>query len=437
MNRIILAVSIAALASVGAPVSAQTGAAPTPSAAKASGPLELRVEQLPAMLSGKVAATDFFAPSFLALVSEKQLKTLSDQFIAQYGQPLKVTSVAPNGPFSAVVMIEFERAIANAEIAVEAVAPNKVVGLVIKGFEVKGDSLAKVDAEFAALPGAAGYLIEKVAANGTRTQIAGRNVTQQFAIGSTFKLYVLAELASQVDAGRRKWSDVVPLTAISYSSPATQGWPRDTPVTLQTLATWMISISDNTATDALIGVLGREAIEKKLALVGHSNPDKALPLLTTVEAFALKTNPALRKAFETATEAQQRALLDEKAAELTYEKVNLVLLGSGPAAIDSIEWFATPVDIAALLHNMRGMNNETMLNIMAVNKGVSPASASKWAYLGYKGGSEPGVISMSYLAKSKAGDFYTVTGSWNNNAANVDNAVFANLMGRLLDNVAE
>ena len=437
MNRIILAVSIATLAFVATPVCAQTGAAATPPVAKASGPLELRVEQLPAMLSGEMAATDFFAPSFLALVSETQLKTLSDQFIAQYGQPLKVTSVAPNGPFSAVVMIEFERAIANAEIAVEETAPNKVVGLLVKSFELKGDSLAKVDAEFAALPGTAGYLIEKVTASNARTQIAGRNVTQQFAIGSTFKLYVLAELASQVDAGRRKWSDVVPLTAISYSSPATQGWPRDTLVTLQTLATWMISVSDNAATDALIGVLGREAIEKKLALVGHSNPDKALPLLTTVEAFALKTNPALRNAFETATEAQQRALLDDNAEELTYDKVNLAALGSGPTAIDSIEWFASPVDIAAMMHNMRGMNNETMHNIMAVNKGVSPASASKWAYLGYKGGSEAGVISMSYLARSKAGDFYTVTGSWNNSAANVDNAVFANLMGRLLDNVAE
>lgn len=434
MRRMLSAFALGVFSTTSMPAFAQTPVPPV--TVKPASPLDTRIAQLPDVLAGKTAAADFFAPSFLSIVSEAQLKGLTNQFIAQHGQPLKIVSVAPYGPDSAIVKIEFERAIATADISVEATAPNKVVGLLIKGFELKGDTLAKIDAEFATLPGAAGYLIEKVSADGTRTQIAGRNVTQQFAIGSTFKLYVLAELASQVDAGRRKWSDVVPLTAISFSSAATQGWPRDTPVTLQTLATWMISVSDNAATDALIGVLGRAAIEKKLALVGHSNPDKALPLLTTVEAFALKTNPALRKAFETATEAQQRALLDEKAAEITYEKINLAALGSGPAAIDSIEWFATPVDLAALLHNMRGMNNETMLNIMAVNKGVSPASASKWAYLGYKGGSEPGVNSMSYFGKSKAGDYYTVTGSWNNTAANVDNAAFANLMGRLLDNVA-
>lgn len=420
-----------------APLTAMAQTPPLPAAAGPATVLDKRIAQLPEVLAGTMALDDFFAPSFLAAVPEAQMKALSAQLSAQYGAPLKVLSIIPSGPSSASIRIEYEKAIANAEIVVESAAPNKVVGFLIKGFEPKGDSLAKIDAEFAALPGAAGYLVEKVASNGTRTQIAGRNVTQPFAIGSTFKLYVLAELASQVDAGRRKWSDVVPLTNDSFSSTATQGWPRDTPVTLQTLATWMISVSDNAATDALIRVLGREAIEKKLAQVGHSYPDKALPLLTTVEAFALKTNPALRKAFETATEAKQRALLDEKAAELRLDKIDFAALGSGPAAIDTIEWFAAPVDIATLLQNMRGMGNDTMLNILAVNKGVSQASAAKWAYLGYKGGSESGVISMSYLGKSKSGDFYTVTGSWNNIAANVDNATFAILMGRLLDNVAQ
>jgi beta-lactamase class A len=428
------ALMTSALSQIPIAAKAQT---PSPNvAAKPATPLMTRITQLPDVLSGKMPASDFFAPSFLAAVPEVQLKALSDQFIAQYGQPIGVTSITPYGPTSATVKIEYEKAIATADISVEAAAPHKIVGLLIKGFEMKGDSITNIDAEFASLPGAAGYLVEKVGANGSRSQIAGRNVTQQFAIASTFKLYVLAELAAQVDAGRRKWTDVVPLTNISYSSSATQGWPRDTPVTLQTLATWMISVSDNAATDALIRVLGREAIEKKLALVGHSNPDKALPLLTTVEAFALKTNPELRKNFETASESKQRALLGEKAAELTYEKVNLVALGSGPAAIDSIEWFASPVDVAGLLHNMRGMGNETMLNILSVNKGVTPTSSAKWTYLGYKGGSEPGVISMSFLGKSKAGEYYTITGSWNNPAAEVNNAAFVALMGRLLDSLA-
>lgn len=434
MRRVFAAVLFGALPLGPYAVSAQTP--PSPISAKPITATDARIEQLPSVLAGKLAYSDYFAPSFLALVPDAQLKALFDQFIPQYGQPLRILSINRQGPSGATVEIEYERAIATADISVEAANPNKVVGLLIKGFAVKGDSLAKIDTAFAALPGKAGYLVEKIAGDGTRQQIAGRHVSHQFAIASTFKLYVLAELASQVEAGQRKWTDVVPLSVNNYSSTATQNWPRSTPVTLQTLATWMISVSDNAATDALMGVLGREAIEKKLAMIGHSDPDKALPMLTTVEAFALKTNSSLRKAFQTGNEARQRALLTQKSADLAYERINLVALGSGPVAIDSIEWFASPRDTATLLMNLRNMDNQTVRDILSVNKGVAPASAAKWRYLGYKGGSEPGVISMSFLAQSKSDEYYAVTGSWNNATAAVDNTAFAALMTRLLDSVA-
>ena len=262
------------------------------------------------------------------------------------------------------------------------------------------------------------------------------NAKQQFATGSTFKLYILAELASQIEAEQRKWSDVVPLDQRAYSATATQGWPRGTPVTLQTLATWMISVSDNAATDELIKVLGRDTVEKKLASIGHSAPDKALPMLTTVEALALKSNATLRARFEKASEAKQRDILDNEAAALSYDKIDVSQLGSGPVAIDTVEWSASPADIALLLNHLRRIDSKTALDIMAVNKGVAPASVARWQYLGYKGGSEPGVIAMSFLAQSKAGDWYAISGAWNNPAKEVDNAAFAALMTRLVDNVA-
>jgi beta-lactamase class A len=432
MKAVLLAMPLAILA-VGPMAAAQTQLGATSQPAK---PLDLRIEQLPSVLAGTIEYDDYFAPSFLAAVPAAQLKAISDQIITQNGQPLKVIAVEPNGTNSALIKIEYEKAIASADISIESATPNKVVGLLIRGFELKGDTPAKIDADFAALPGKAGYLVEKISTDGKRQQIAGRATGQQFAIASTFKLYVLAELASQVQAGRRSWSDVVPILETNYSSPATQNWPRSTPVTLQTLATWMISVSDNAATDALIRVLGREAIEEKLATIGHSAPDKTLPMLTTVEAFALKSNPELRMRFEKATEAQQRDLLQNETAALQYERVNIAALGSGPVAIDSIEWFASPADIANLLNNIRRTGNPTALEVMAVNKGVSAVSAAKWKYLGYKGGSEPGVASMSYLGQSKAGDWYVISGSWNNPAKEVDINIFSALMARLVDSAA-
>ncbi len=433
MKKLILAISLAIAAALPAPLLAATPPKPPALPAK---PLDLRIEQLPSVLAGTMKYEDYFAPAFLAAVPEAQIKALADQFIAQNGKPLKIIGVESKGPNSAAIKIEYEKAIATADITVESAAPNKVVGLLVKGFELKGDTPAKIDAEFSALPGKSGYLVEKIGADGKRQQIAGRATGQQFAIASTFKLYVLAELASQVQAGRRSWSDVVPILDTNYSSPATQNWPRSTPVTLQTLATWMISVSDNAATDALIRVLGREAIEEKLATIGHSAPDKTLPMLTTVEVFALKSNPALRAKFEQASEAGQRDLLSSEAAALKYERINMAALGSGPVAIDSIEWFASPSDIANLLNNIRRTGNQTALDVMSVNKGVPPISAAKWQYLGYKGGSEPGVIAMSFLAQSKAGDWYVISGSWNNPTKEVDNERFAALITRLVDSVA-
>ena len=395
-------------------------------------PLNLRVNQLVDVLNEAMPVADYFTQSFLTAVPPTQLKAITASLHAQYGKALNVRSIKRKSPSSATVEVELERAIATIDITVESVAPHKVAGLLATGFVVKGDDITKIEADFKALPGRAGYLVQKL--NGS--EMSRLNAEQQFATGSTFKLYILAELAKQIEAGRRKWSDVVPLDARAFSSSATQGWPRGTPVTLQTLATWMISVSDNAATDELIRVLGRDAVEQKLATIGHSAPDKALPLLTTVEVFALKSNPALRARFEKATEAQQRDILDKEAAALGYDRIDLSQLGSGPVAINSIEWFASPADIALLMNHLRRIDSKTALDILAVNKGIAPAAAAKWKYLGYKGGSEPGVISMSFLAQSKVGEWYAISGSWNNSAAEVNNDAFAALMGRLVDSVA-
>src|SRR3546814_1131698 len=55
-------------------------------------------------------------------------------------------------------------------------------------------------------------------------------------------------------------------------------WPKDTPVTVQSLANWMISVSDNSATDTLIHLLGRKNIEARMRAAGHSAVSRNVPL---------------------------------------------------------------------------------------------------------------------------------------------------------------
>ena len=109
------------------------------------------------------------------------------------------------------------------------------------------------------------------------------------------------------------------------------------------------------------------------------------------------------------------------------------LLIGRPVHIDTIEWFASPVDLVALLAHMQGMGDDTMLSIMSINKGVGPGDAGRWRYIGYKGGSETGVINMTFLAQRNDGRWFAITGSWNNSAAPVDEDRFAALMSRLVN----
>jgi hypothetical protein len=200
------------------------------------------------------------------------------------------------------------------------------------------------------------------------------------------------------------------------------------------LALQMISVSDNSATDTLLHLLGRTAVERKLAQIGHRAPDKTLPFLSTVEAFAMKSpaNTELRTRYLAASEAQQRSIIGSEQARLGFDQIDNQTFAGGPAHIDTLEWFAAPYDLAELLNHIRRTRNDRMLEILSVNPGLPAATAAKWGYTGYKGGSEPGVISMSYLLHAKSGQWYAVTGSWNDPAKPLDEGKFTAMMTRLV-----
>jgi beta-lactamase class A len=403
--------------------------------AAAKSPLDERAQQLDALLKRQMPLDAYFAPAFLNAIPAAQLNGGIDEIIKQYGKPLRVVSVAPRGKTGADIQYAFERAVATIKIDIIADKPNQVIGLLFAGFASPDDTTDKVGNEIKMLPGRTGFIVAELDDGGNARLLASHNTDEQFAIGSTFKLYILAELANQVKAGERKWSDVAPLAHRSFSSAGTYKWPKDSPATLHSLASWMISVSDNSAADTLLHKLGREAVERRLASIGHSNPDKTLPFLSTVEAFALKANPALRDRFLKSSEAAQRDLIEKEAKSLTLDKIDNEQLSKGPASIDSIEWFASPNDLLWLLNHIRAQKNDDMLSIMAINPGLSTNGAAKWRYVGHKGGSETGVISMSYLLQSKSGKWIVVSGSWNDVAKPVDDNRFAALMERLVTSI--
>ncbi len=396
--------------------------------------IDRRAQQLVDLFGGKIAFADYFDPHFQTAVPEPQFKAFSTGLIAQYGRAIAVDSIAPTSAHSGTVLLRFEKGVATLLLDVSDDADARVTGLRVTGVTIAGDGFDKVAAEMAALPGQTGFLVAELDGRAVNP-LASASADRQFAVGSTIKLYILDELAAQVAVGKRKWSDVVPLSHFSFSSAATANWPADTPVTLQTLANWMISVSDNGATDTLIHLIGRKPIEARMRAAGHSAPSRNIPLLTTVEAFALKGNnfADLRPQFVNGNDEAQRQLIESNRDRLTLSNVDGVSFTAGPRFIDSLEWFASPNDIARLMIDLRARQSKTLLAAMAINNGVGPVAAADWTYLGYKGGSENGVLSMSLLGERKAdGKWFVVTASWNNPDANLASEKFVGLVTRLL-----
>ena len=427
------AIAAAALAALLPPqiVAAQ---APETTGSTTQGAFDRRAEQLVELFAGKIAYADYFDPYFQTAVPEPQFNAFRAGLIAQYGQPLAVDKVAPASDRSGTVSLRFEKGVATVLLDVGAATDGRVTGLRVTGVSTANDSFTKVTTEIAALPGQTGFLVAELDGNTVRP-LASANADRQFATGSTFKLYILDELAAQIAAGKRRWSDVVPLSHFSFSSAATANWPANTPVTLQTLANWMISVSDNGAADTLIHLLGRRAIEARTKNSGHSDPSRNIPFLTTIEAFALKGNNFndLRPLFIEGDDLAQRRLIESNRARFTLADVDGVSFTAGPRFIDSLEWFASPNDVARLMIDLRARQSKALLEAMAINNGVGPVAATGWTYLGYKGGSENGVLSMSLLGQRKTdGKWFVVTASWNDTDANVATGAFVGLVTRLL-----
>lgn len=402
--------------------------------AAADSAFERRAAQLVDVLGGAVAFADYFDPTFQSALPEAQFRAMTASLIAQYGKPIAVEKLASNDGRSGSLALRFEKGVGAVLLDVGADPDARVIGLRLTGFEMANDSFDTVAAEIAALPGSTGFLVAEITGDTVRP-LASANPDQQFAVGSTFKLYILDELAAQVAAKKRRWSDVVPLSHLSFSSMGTANWPKDTPVTLQSLANWMISVSDNSATDTLIHLLGREAIEARMRAAGHSNPSHNVPFLTTVEAFALKGNnfASERSTFVAGDDAAQRELINTNQHRLILSNVDGVSFAGKPRYIDSLEWFASPNDVAKLMIDLRKRNSPTMMSVMAINPGVNPGATKDWGWLGYKGGSELGVISMSLLGQRKSdGKWFVVTASWNNPDAPVATETMVGLVTRLL-----
>ena len=352
----------------------------------------------------------WFADSFLAQISLAEVSQIIEGIKSSVGAFQSVEDV-PNG-----FMLSFERGQVPAHLALN--ARGQITGLLFETPQLTALSLDQLIAEFEMLPGSVHILALK-----ENEAVAELNASDPLAVGSTFKLFILSALQQQIEAGVHRWDEVVALQEDLKSLPSgfLQTWPAGSQLTVESLATLMISQSDNTATDHLLHFVGRQAVEDLLP--GSAEDDsRNRPFLATREAFVLK-DPANARLLQRWRRSRERRSLLAPLAALPMPDVNI--FNAGPQALD-VEWFFTAKELCQVMKSVAD------LPLMQINPGL--LNSTDWQTVAFKGGSEPGVENFTTYLVDQQNNHYCIAATWNQSTG-IDELKFSTLYRSLIEGV--
>ncbi len=240
------------------------------------------------VLSAPREQPGWFAPLFLAQVSVAQVEQGIAGVKAQFG-PYKGVAPRPDGSY----LVTFARGSVQAQIHLD--GQGRIDGLLFTKPRFTYVSRAVAFQGLRALPGQVSLL---VTADGA--PLTSLDPDRSLAVGSAFKLAVLTALQGRIKAGELSWTQQVTLHASDKSLPGgvLQTKPDGSRYTVADLARYMISISDNTAADLLIRLVGRPAIDPLI-------PARDRPILTTRWRSCSRTRPTGTCATATSRPAQR------------------------------------------------------------------------------------------------------------------------------------
>jgi hypothetical protein len=181
----------------------------------------------------------------------------------------------------------------------------------------------------------------------------------------------------------------------------------------------MISISDNTAADMLINLVSRSAVETQVEQ-WSSTPKLDIPFLTTREMILLHyvNYPTLANAYLNRAPSERQAFLESSVDPLSLSEVQE---STKPRDIGKIEWFGSPDDICRAFVGLQQLSHQPKLGpiapILSSYKGGLGLDPSEWPTVWFKGGGEPGVLTLGYMATNSKGQTFVVSAMLSNATA--------------------
>ena len=244
-----------------------------------------------------------FDAAFLAQVSPAMLNQA-----LQGATGVKLLSIQVSEPSALVAIVSTSGILPRAQVALTVDSQGLISGLRISPVTTAPvpATWAGVDAALRSVAPQVRLLVANVT-SGSCQPVHSIDPATAAPLGSAFKLYVLDALGNAVASGKVHWNQPLTVTAQLKSLPSgeLQNKPDGTQISVQDTAAKMISISDNTAANMLISLLGRAAVEAALTTTGMADPALDRPFLTTRELFILKLDqwPALANRYIAANEA--------------------------------------------------------------------------------------------------------------------------------------
>ena len=228
------------------------------------------------------------------------------------------------------------------------------------------------------------------------------STTEKQSVASIFKLYVLKALSEKINNDSLiDWNTEIPIIDKLKSLPSGEmhTWVNGTMVSLETLAEYMIKISDNTATDHLIHYLTREYVEEFLP------SDYSLPLLKTADVFKLRylVSDGDLSTYLAMDPMGKRTYLDDVIFELNINDIYSIVDLDFWENIDQekeVEWFFTTTQIAQVLNEVKDLN--------ATRKNPGLAFSNQWKAIAYKGGGNFGVLTFAHALQATNDTWFTL-----------------------------
>ncbi|MEV0346848.1 serine hydrolase [Nonomuraea sp. NPDC050680] len=253
-----------------------------------------------------------------------------------------------------------------------------------------------------------GFLAAEVKPDGTCRPVHAIAGGQARPLGSMFKLYVLGAVAKKIKQGRFSWDTAMTIKP-ELKSPGGQleGRPDNSQVPVLEAAKLMIGISDNTGADLLLHQAGRTAVEDRVR-AWRGQVKRNTPFLTTRELFTLKgaDYPRYSKEYLSRDTAGRRDYLSAVVGKLPLSSI---IPWAEPRELDTVEWFGSPADICRAYAGLAKSRDKRVGEVMSQSTGGIKLPAKEWPTVWFKGGSEQGVLDLSYLARTPSGRTFMVT----------------------------